>query len=179
MVQQRGSTAQLPRLQIIVPRANFTCNGRITSVAASLERNAAGVTDPYFELWRPMTLDLDVYNKVGEVQLVESEIVEEVDNGNNTYWLVNITLNDDDRIEFEAGDVIGYYHPPDTRYRVWSVVSTGYRIVANELSNASNTISLFDKDISLNNRRPLTQFTFGMRIICCDVHVLFICRHPM
>jgi len=168
MVQQRGSAAQLPRLQIIVPRANFTCNGRITSVTASLERNAAGVTEPYFEMWRPTTPYLDVYNKVGEVRLVESKVVEVVDNDNNTYWLVNVTLNDDDRIEFEAGDVIGYYHPPDTRYRVWSVVSMGYRIVANELPNASNTISLFDKDISLNNRRPLIQVTFGMSIICCN-----------
>ena len=63
---------------------------------------------------------------MGETQLVESKVVEEVDNNNNTHWLVNITLNDDDRIEFEAGDFIGFYHPPDTRFRVWSIKTSGY-----------------------------------------------------
>ena len=113
-------------------------------------------------MWRPTKSDLDVYNKVGEVQLVESEIVGEVDNDNNTYWLVNVTLNDDDRIEFEAGDVIGYYHPPDSRYRVWSISSTGYRIYANDNAEASNSINISTQDIIINDLQPLMQFTVGM-----------------
>jgi len=103
---------------------------------------------------------------VGEVQLVESEVVEEVDNDNNTYWLVNITLNDDDRIEFEAGDVIGYFHPPDARYLISRIVTPGYREYANESTNASSTISLVTQAISINKRQPLIQFTTGRNIYC-------------
>ena len=160
-VQQSGTAALLPRLQIIVPRANFTCNGRITGITASMMKVGSDGTDPSVEVWHPRTPSMDVFDKVDEVQLAESEIVEEVDNNNNTYWLVNITLNDD-RIEFEAGDVIGYFHPPDTRYRVWSIETEGYRIFANEFPNASSVIDLTDKDISVNNRQPLLQFTIGM-----------------
>jgi len=160
--EQKGTTSLSEPLQIIIPRANFTCNGRITGVTASLERNAAGLSDPYFELWQPTTPDLDVYNKVGEVQFVESKVVEEVDNDNNTYWLVNITLNDDDRVEFEVGDVIGYYHPPDSRYRVWSISSAGYRNYANDFADASNSINIITQDIIINDLQPLMQFTIGM-----------------
>ena len=161
-VQQIGTAALLPRLQIIVPRANFTCNGRITGITASMMKVGSDGTDPSVEVWHPRTPSMDVFDKIGEVQLVESEVVEEVDNNNNTYWLVNITVNDDDRIEFEAGDVVGYFHPPDTRYRVWSIETEGYRIFANEFSNALNIMDLTNKDISVNNRQPLIQFTIGM-----------------
>jgi len=99
---------------------------------------------------------------VGEVQLVESEVVEEVDNDNNTYWLVNITLNDDGRIEFEAGDVIGYYQPPDTRYLVWTIAATGYIAYFYSLGTPLSTIFLGSREIFFSNWQPLIQFTYGM-----------------
>ena len=160
-VQQRGGIDVPERFQVIVPRANFTCSGRITGITASMNRVASGITDPYLQVWHPPTPGIDVFDKVGEVQLVESEVVEEVGNNNDTYWLVNITVNDDDRIEFEAGDVIGYYHPPDTRYRVWSITTAGYIAFGSRLDNSSNAINIDTQEVSSNNRQPLIQFVIG------------------
>ena len=161
-VQQRGNQNLAEQLQIIVPRANFTCNGRITDITVSMDRIAAGVNDPYLEVWHPPTPGIGVFDKVGEVQLVESKVAEEVDNDNSTYWLVNITLNDDDRIEFEAGDVIGYYHPPDTRYRVWTIITAGYRLYANDVAVASSIINLNTQRTIINDVQPLIQLTIGI-----------------
>ena len=163
-VQQIGAERASQERQIIVPRASFTCNGRITGITASMDRNNGGVNDPYVEVWHPTTPGSDVFDKVGEAQLVESEVVEEVDNNNKTYWLINITLNDDDRIEFEAGDVIGFYHPPDSRYGVWAIKTTGYTAFFYILSTPSRTINLEKSDISQASTQPLMQFTVGMNM---------------
>jgi len=158
-VKQRGIERLSEQLQVIVPQANFTCNGRITGVTVSMDRIAAGVNNPYLEVWHPIITDSDVFDKVGEVQLVESE---EVDNNNNTYWLANITLTDDDRIVFEAGDVIGYFHPPDTRYIVWNIKKAGYTLYASNVDVASSRINLSSQKITIIDIQPLIQFTFGM-----------------
>ena len=147
-VQQRGEIEVPEQFQVIVPRANFICSGRITGVTASMDRNTNGRIDPYLQVWHPVASSINFYNKVDEVQLVESEIVEEVDNDNNTYWLVNITLNDDDRIEF-------------TRYQVWSIQTTGYMAYGSRLDNSSNAINLDTQEASANNRQPLIQFIIG------------------
>ena len=181
-VQQRGNQSLSEQLQIIVPRANFTCNGRVTGITASMDSVSSGRTDPYLQVWHPATPGGDVFDKVDEVQLVESEVVEEVDNNNNTYWLVNITLNDDDRIEFEAGDVIGYYHPPDTRYRVWSIKTAGYRLYAHNVADASSRFNLSSQGITINGVQPLIQFTIGMLSnAAVNVNIMYVicCRHTM
>ena len=164
-VQQKGTRRLLQRLQVIVPRANFTCNGRVTGITASMDRVSSGGTNPYLEVWHQATPGGDVFDKVGEVHLVESEVVEEVDKNNDTYWLVNITLNDDDRIEFETGDVIGYYHPPDSRYRVWNIRTMGYTAYANEFTFALNTTDVATQDATVTNLQPLIQFTIGMSTV--------------
>ncbi|XP_065903507.1 E-selectin-like isoform X3 [Dysidea avara] len=163
-VQQRGYRSIPPQRQYIFsPRANFTCNGRITGVSASMDRTVNGITDPYLEVWRPTTPDME-FNRVGAVQLAESEIVQ-VENGNIVYWLLNMLLNGSERIEFEAGDVIGFYQPPDTRYRMWTIATEGYTAFGSILVNSSSTFSLANPDIAANNRQPLIQFLIEIR---CD-----------
>jgi len=147
--------------QGVIPRANFNCNGQITGVIASMNRTDSGVNDASIQVWHPTTPDGDVFDKVGEIKLVESEITEEVDNNNNTYWLVNITLNGDDRIEFEAGDVIGYYQPPDTHHILWFFEVDGYIAYANFFNISSNKFSLDNSHISQNSLQPLLQFLIG------------------
>jgi len=162
-IQQRGTTILNARhFHAIVPRANFTCNGRITGITASMLSTPYNGSDPFVEVWHPNNPGSDLFDKVGGVRILESEVVE-VNNNNNTYWLFNITLNDDDRIEFEAGDVIGYYHPNDTRYIVGSVETEGYTVYyINESYNPSNATEL--AGIALQKRQPLFQFTIGMTI---------------
>jgi len=165
-VQQKGTiTLNAWYFHAIVPRANFTCNGRITGITASMLSTPYNGSDPFVEVWHPKNSGSDVFDKVGGVRIVESEVAE-VNNNNNTYWLFNITLNDDDRIEFEAGDVIGYYHPNEARYIVGSVETEGYTVYIDELYTTSHTIGL--SGITLQNRQPLFQFTIGMTIECCN-----------
>jgi len=138
-----------------------------------MERLDNGTNDPYLEVWHPRTPDADIFDKVGEVQLIGSKAVEEVDNNNNIYWLVNVTLNDDDRIEFEAGDFIGYYHPPDTLYRLWNIETTGYTIYIYD-DALLNSIGSKNWMIKLMEHQPLIQLTIGMNLIaivaCNFVH---------
>jgi len=175
MVEQRGNNRFGSPRQVIVPCANFTCSGRITGITASLIRIYDDGTDPYFELWRPTTPDLDAFNKVGEVQFVESEIVQFGHDPNDdiTYWVVNISLSNDERIEFEAGDVIGYYHPTRSRYNVWSVTTAGYRGYANNFTTPSSTIYLSTQDFTGSNIQPLIQFTIGKNNI--RMLLMYIC----
>ena len=173
-VQQKGTNLYHSWSHFIIPCANFTCHGRITSVIASMSMVRKNGTDPFIEVWHPTTTDMNVLDKIGEVQLVENKVVEEVDNDSNSYWLVNITLNDDDRIEFEAGDVIGYYHPPDTRFLVWNIPSLGYQIIANNFGNGSKAIK-FGKDVSLNNLQSLIQVTIGMSSLLNYINVYMCC----
>jgi len=163
-VQQRGDNRFSSPRQVIVPRANFTCSGRITGITASMNRVTSGTTAPYLEVWHQTTPGISVFDKVGEVQLVESEIVEEVDGNSLMYYFVNITLTDDDRIEFEAGDVIGYYQLSNSRYQVWSVSTAGYTAYSNQASIPLNESDLVKLSIG-NNRRPLIQLTTGLYII--------------
>jgi len=175
-VQQRGLITWSTRFQtFIAPSTNFTCNGRITGVTASMNRVDSGATDPYVELWHPTTPDGDAFTKVDSVQLVDSEVVEKADNNNNTYWLVNMTLNESNRIEFEAGDFIGYYRPPNTRYHVWSSESPGNRVFGYEIATPLSDINLTGKDISFNNRQLLIQFAIGknsvIQLIIVDTYI--------
>ena len=64
---------------------------------------------------------------------MESAVIQ-VGNDSNAYWLLNTSLSDDDRIEFIAGDVIGYYQPPDISYQAWLIeTDASYIAYANVL----------------------------------------------
>ena len=156
-MQQKGTDRFSSSRQVIIPRANFTCNGRITGVTASMRKIYSDGTDPYLEVWHPRSPG--VFDKVGEVQLAESATIQ-VGTGSNEYWLLNVSLNGSDRIEFEAGDAIGYYHPLRSRYSVWSIQVAGYRAFRND-TELLTTFNLSNY-ISIDRRRPLIQLTVGM-----------------
>ena len=159
-VQQRGTVRYSSVRQVIVPQANFTCNGRITGVVVSMNRVFRGESHPYLEVWHPTTPGSDLFDKVGEVELVESEIIQVGHDTSTAYWLVDITLNGSDRIEFKAGDVIGYYQPPDTSYEVWSIRIAGYTTYHSKNDPSINTSHLADY-IAATNRQPLIRLTIG------------------
>jgi len=129
-----------------------------------MERTAAtGVAEPSFEVWHPRLSNMDVFDKVGEIRLMESEVVQVGHDLSTAYWLVDITLNDDDRIEFEAGDVVGYYHPPNSRYLVWTIRTAGYTAYRNRSSNVLNIVSTATENVN-QNVQPLIQFSTGMNV---------------
>ena len=139
----------------IIPRLNFTCNGRITNIRAKVLFNNNTSNYPIFQVWRAALVDSTIYNKIGEVQLQSDEQV----TGSGDYQTANIVLTDEDTIEVQSGDVVGYYHPPDARYRVTTIQTDGY--ILYQFNGSHESISINFNNTRNNNQQPLIQFTIG------------------
>ena len=151
-VEQLGNNQiNLDRLAII-PRLNFTCNGRITRIRARIGINNQGQQYPFFQVWRAISVDSTTYNKIGEVQLESDQVMTFI-------GVANIILTGNNTIEVQSGDVVGYYHPPQSRYRVRTIQTDGY--ILYEFSGSHNSVDLSNNDANNNKRQPLIQFTIG------------------
>ena len=151
--QDSNNTIRRDRLAII-PRLNFTCNGKITSIRARVRfSNKTGY--PYFQVWRAESVNSTIYNKIGEVKLQSNDQVI----GSGDYRTANINLTGNNTIEVQSGDVVGYYHPPDPRYRVITIRTNGYRLY--QFNGSSKSVNLNNSINNNNNRQPLIQFTIG------------------
>jgi len=139
----------------IIPRLNFTCNGRITSIVARVDRSNSRNDYPFFHVWRLSSPASMIYNRMGEVQQEASHSVSCIVNLCTT----TIPLTGNSRIEFNSGDVIGYYHPSDTRYQVRTLRTTGY--IQYQFGASLTTADLSNADRSDDNRQPLIQFEIG------------------
>ena len=112
---------------------------------------------PSFQVWRPSSIGSIIYNRIGEVQLKSNQVT-----GSGTYQTANIILTDDNTIELQSGDVVGYYHPLQSRYRVRDISTAGYVLYRFDGSSVPNSINLRNYDaIGGNSRQPLIQFTIG------------------
>ena len=98
-----------------------------------------------------------IYNKVGEIQL-QSEY--QVTEGYNNFE-ATIFLTGEKRLEFQPDDVIGYYHPPQSRYQVLDVDTVGYVLYRFDETSPPNTLNISEANRTINKRQPLLQFTFG------------------
>ena len=139
----------------IIPRLNFTCNGRITSIRARMWFNNRN-DYPYFQVWRSASVGSTIYNKIGEVQLQSDDQLYEVD---NNVRIATIILTGANAIEVQSGDVIGYYHPPDARLRVITRRTDGY--ILYQFSGSSDSVDLNNAVDSNNEQQPVIQFTIG------------------
>ena len=139
----------------IIPRLNFTCNGRITSIRARMLFDDRRNNYPFFQVWRAASVGSKIYNKIGEVQLQSDDQLIEI-SGVTQIATINITGNN--RIEVQSGDVVGYYHPPDARYRVRTIRTNGY--ILYEYAGSHELVDLNNIN-SKNERQPLIQFTVG------------------
>ena len=86
----------------------------------------------------------------------------------------NIILTGDNTIEFQSGDVVGYYHPSDPRYSVRDISTDGYVLYRFDGSPVPNSVNLSNRDAMNNFRQPLIQFTIGTEIISHSVASMFI-----
>ena len=142
---------------VIVPDFNFSCNGRITSIRAKVKKTSNSMKFPCFQVWRPSPTDPSIYNKIGEVNMSSTDQV--------TRNITTINLIDDNIIEFQSGDVIGYYHPPNTHYVVTHIKNkiNGYKLHHINQSWNSTVVNITDARLT-NKARPLLQFTTGMTL---------------
>ena len=144
----------------IIPRYNFTCNGRITNITARLFNSSGRGDYPSFQMWRPASFGSTVYTKIGEVQLQPDDQLNEV---TNNFLIAIIILASNNTIEVQSGDVVGYYHPPNTDVRVMTRAVDGY--MQYEFSGSPETVDLLNSIDHLNFQQPVIQFTVGK----CDI----------
>ena len=155
-IQQNGDNALGRNNTAIIPRLNFTCNGRITGITAKLWFSDKYSEYPFFQVWRPTSVGSTMYNKIGEVQLQSNDQVNEV--GGNIR-VANVILIGNNTIEVQPGDVVGYYHPPDARYLVTDLSTNGYSLY--QFRGSHESVDLNNAIESNNERQPLIQFTIG------------------
>ena len=141
-------------IQIIVPPASFNCSGRITNVTVSMW-GWDGNSVPLFQVWHPTSLNSTTYNKIGEVQLPAGNRI-----GDSGYYYASLSLNNSNQIEFQSGDVIGYYQPSNPARGIWNIQTNGYISYINVVSNPSTSFDI-NNSYSLNTYQPLIEVMFG------------------
>ena len=151
----------------IIPRLNFTCNGRITSIRAGVRFNDSANDSLSFQVWRPLSVSSTICNKIGEVQLQSDDQL----TGSGNFRIANIILTGNYSIEVQLGDVVGYYHPPDARYQVRTINTSGY--VLYRFNGSFASVDLNNNFRSNNYQQPLIQFTIG-KSVCNQVNCLNI-----
>ena len=116
---------------MIVPESNFSCNGRITGYLISLGKGSSEGDYPIVQVWHPAS-PTRYTRVVTECALTESDI----SNMRDAYYLGNVSCTGDNRIEFQSGDVIGYYHSNEVRYRLWNIETMRYTSYVHVLKTA-------------------------------------------
>ena len=116
---------------------------------------------PLFQVWHPTSLASNTYNKIGEIELPR---------GNHiggliiNYYFANLSLNSSSQIEFQSGDVIGYYQPSDPQRLIWSIQTSGYTSYSNTVTSPLTSIDISNADNIEANRQPLIEVMFGKTI---------------
>ena len=150
----------------IIPHLNFSCNGRIIGIRAKVYTSMMPENSLYIQVWRSSSTGSYVYNKTDEVQLkLDEQLID-----SNNYAIINISLTGNDVLEFQSGDVIGYYHPAQSRYQVTDILTTGYVLYQFNGSSSSNSLNISQSHEVLNSRQPLLQFIVGMNFYVCLSH---------
>ena len=154
-VTQRGQVTIHMGRQVVVPEARFNCNGRITSVAASMDISVLGPNLPLFQVWHPV--HSRVYHKIGEVELPLGNYI----TGPRDYYYAKMSLNISSQIEFQSGDIIGYYQPTDPQYLIYSIQVAQYTSYSNTVTSPSTSIDIHSVNNTETQRQPLIEVTFG------------------
>ena len=117
-----------------------------------------GDSYPLFQVWHPTSLNSSTYNKIGEVQLPTGGLtIFGLDR--DYYYASSISLNSSSQIEFQSGDVIGYYQPSNPHRHIWSIQTSGCTSYSNTAK--SSTIDTNNIDNIDTNLQPLIKVMFG------------------
>ena len=89
-------------------------------------------------------------------------------NAMENYYFSNVSFTGNDRIEFQSGDVIGYWQRPTPCYTLWSISTGGYTSYSVNssyiFSSDDNTVDIDDNSsvTATMDRQPLIQVIYGM-----------------
>ncbi|XP_065899211.1 uncharacterized protein [Dysidea avara] len=141
----------------IVPRLNFTCNGRILNIRVRVLPITSANILPYIQIWRPSSSV--TYDRVGQVQIQTTQITRPPPED----WLeANIPLTGSNRLQFQSGDVIGFYHPPDFSHEIRTTRTVGY-VLHQFVGRYASSLALGDANNIFDDRQPLIQFEIDIQ----------------
>ena len=158
-IQQQGINTSFTSGLVIVPEYNFSCNGRITGYLARLVLNVEGSGEyPTIQIWRPVTQNSTIYNKVGTVcALTASDIINATTN-ESSYYLANVSCTGDNRTEFQSGDVIGYYQSNSSHFQLLNIATEEYTSYSSD--GLLTSINISDVN-TFKSIQPLIQVMYG------------------
>ena len=154
--RQRGSHSSMAGSQVIVPSASTNCTVRITRLIVSMDFGGyfnGGL--PIFQVWRPSSPGSSVYNRVSRAQLLGQLLTV------NNYYIGNFVLGSP--VEFQPGDVIGYYQSSSPFFTIWNIETSGYTSYSNNANSPATTINISDVDNVENDRQPLIELFYGKK----------------
>jgi len=147
---------------VIVPKFSFDCNGRITGVEASMDSGGVSLLTPrqlpWFQIWRPSTFNLNIYNKTNQIQFPNPNFIST--GLLSGYYFCTLSLTNSDRIEFYSGDVVGYYQQAEPLYRVNSIQSNDYFSYSVSVGSPTDVININNADNDAV--QPLIKVIYGM-----------------
>ena len=157
-VQQTGDGQISIGRTVIVPRLNFTCNGRIINIRVRIlsdpDPDNTGTNFPSIQVWRQSSTP-QLYNLINVVQIESSHL-----NNQLTHLEAIISLTGDNRIQFLSRDAIGFYNPSDSGYVTRDIITPGY-VFYFFLGSDDSSLNLNNANFSADERQPLIQFTLG------------------
>ena len=140
---------------------NTFCNGRITGLMMSLSQEQNGSDYFKLEVWSPTIISSEVHEVKAEYVLADRDIKEMI---MSNYYFANVSFAENETIKFVEGSFIGIYLPPNPRYTVWSINTTGYSYytssenIPNKEINLTTDLKLYHM---INDSQPLIQVVFG------------------
>ena len=146
-------------IQIIMPSIIFSCNGRISSVAASISTLRGSGSLPVFQVWHPLSPGSNAYSKVGQVQFENETRV-----SGSGYFVSNVSLSSlsNNQIEFKSGDVIGCYQPSNALYRIWWIDDINDTVYFRYINNYTDiVINVSSVNYMSTIGRPLISVMIG------------------
>lgn len=104
-------------LQVIAPEMEFNCHGRIIALSALVTFNRIFSVLQYqlvFQIWRPNT-NSDEFNLIGSHVVTQQPqrtgSIQTLENSNLTFVVLRTELFGDNQIQFQPGDVLGWFSP--------------------------------------------------------------------
>lgn len=143
-----GRTVTRQKEQVIVPEIKFTCSGTLSKwifVAESLSGRGRN-RYPELQVWRPQSTE--IYDIVHRIPITPASTSQ-----SNVYTHTISTP-----IQYQAGDVLGIYHPPAdaSAYKIYSVEHGGpdnYHMGRQE--SARVQFDLQSSDVGIRRDYPL------------------------
>ena len=157
-VNRRGQQIIDNGRQVIVPRAAFNCNGRIMRIAVSMQLTNQSGNLPIFQVWHPTSNTSSAYSRIGEIQLPLGDLM---NSSEGDYHYTNMSLNSSSQIEFQSGDVIGYYQPSNPQRSIWNIQTSGYISYSNNATNSLSSIDTSNVNHTDNDYQPLIEVIIG------------------